>query len=437
MIIKQIESVLESVYQDKVSLVNYKFDSNNLNIYGSFYSNGDSYDYTIYPQNQITYLETNDSAIYLASYSLNSYKADAVKTKRKCLQGKPCGNTCIVRGVRCRASLNPQASQVARQIRQYFENNPDISKFKSETKIEKNKNIVNSNAVLVGATALTATSAFIIGASVLKEDEEGTKLAIAQLWQNTLEESGMRTKIPQMTNTIEGLIKTGNNKNYDRDIAKSLAATIKLASKDKKRLNYINKLTSDLLRREDFKYSLNLFARDKKIPPYPEEAAAIRYYTDTIGYKEINMTLRGQHEQLKDWVHNQTWRLGDKRTSEQIQKDARQDIEILNQGLSRLPDFKGKVYRGLTLPDDLIATLEPGKKWDEVGFTSTTKNSFTTYPGNVAMVIESKRGKDITKYEKHKNDEVLFKNNTSFTVKSKRKVKKFGQEFYLVKMVEN
>ncbi len=191
------------------------------------------------------------------------------------------------------------------------------------------------------------------------------------------------------------------------------------------------------MRGEEFKHSLSLFASEKKVPPYPEEAAAIRYYSDTVGYKEINMTLREQTQELTKWVNNQTWRPGDRRNEKQIIEDAKQDIKFLNSALNRLPDYKGKVYRGLTLPENIISNLKPGKKWEEKGFVSTTKDIFTRYPGNVAMVIKSKTGKDISKYEKYNNKEVLFRSGTNFTVTKKKKVKKLGQEFWLITMSED
>ncbi len=325
---------------------------------------------------------------------------------KKCVTGKVCGNTCIPKNNICRLE---------------------------QTVPETNKDLIT------------------LGADYLKEQVEDNAHALVSLFQNTLNESGLRIVYPRLVNDLEKFT-ASKNKNLEQEYQEMLAGIVLTAriqidrgdavesgkASPRTRLRYVNKLINDPLRAEEFKTTLTkLKTYSSNTPPYPEELAAIRYYTTTVGYKEVNFTARGQVVQLKDWLGVQKWRPGDNRSIDQIKKDARLDTRMINSGLASLPNYEGKAYRGLNLSDDLIAKLEPGKKWKEKGFTSTTKDFFTRYPGNVAMVIESKSGKDITQYEKYQNNEILFKSGTSFTVKSKRKVKKFGQDFYLVNMIEN
>jgi DNA repair protein RadC len=443
-----IRLVLSNLYTDEIEFAN--FSLNNKSIEGKFVSHGEIYDYSISPDNILTYNEHNDSASYLIGFSLDSnlaLRADAnIAKKRKCVQGKPCGNSCVAKGVKCQAKLSPQAVIAVNQVRK---NLGSFLKQGEDTQASQ-KTAVKKNQVATAALIATPVVALAAGGAYLANSSEANKQAIASLYQNTLNNSGVRVVYPMTVNTIEQVI--GNKDKDSESTAKSLAATILMADSEikakvqpkqgtagaKERLQYINKLAADPLRAEEFKYSLDLFSQQKKVLPYPEEVAAIRYYTDTVGYKEINMTLRGQGKELKQWLGTQTWRPGDNRSEKQIKLDAEADIRMLNSGLNQLPDFKGKVYRGLTLPESLVSSaLEPGKKWKETGFTSTTKNPMTRYPGNVAMVIKSKTGKDISKYEKFNNKEVLFKNNSTFTVNEKRKIKRFGQKFWLVTMTED
>jgi len=455
--------------------------NDNESLSGIFRDGYQIYDYSITHNGVLSYVESTRSDSYLVGFSIDSgynKRQDTAATKKpkKCIHGKPCKNTCIAKGVTCRVQLGSKELLALRQVSAAIKSPP------SKTKTKQN---ARSPELPLGkaAVVLTTTAAFALGAGLIaknltnkeqtgtssklktpelpetltetpKIDVEGSFHALVGVYQDALNASGVREVYPATVTAIERLVGGSGGAKGQQKTAEALGGTIMMAHVDsekekadpklqkqaakagrvsaKERLSYIGKLIDDETRSQDFKIALNKFSNNVKPPPYPEELAALRYYTDSKGYQEMNRTLRGQVDGLQTWLKTSH---KDTRSRSQIKADAEQDIKMTNSALNALPDHKGEVYRGLTLPETAIPRI--GETWNEKGFTSTTKNAFTRYPGNVAMVIQSKSGKDITPYEKYKNDEVLFKPNTSFKVTEKRKVKKFGKEFWLVKMQQD
>lgn len=286
--------------------------------------------------------------------------------------------------------------------------------------------------------------AFDQGLRHIKATAEETAHALADIWQSTLEATGARRIIPQM---LDGIQKMIDEKEIHDGTAQAFAATTLLANDEAKnngsrgagfvdaqeRLAYMEALVNSPERSAEFKKSLALFAKRPTAPPYPEELAALRYYSTVRGYKEMNMHLRGADERLERVMKEQ---YGDTRTLKQIKRDADQDIKMINSALNGLPPYEGKTYRGLTLPEEVVAEFAPSKTWTEKGFTSTTKSLQGRYPGNVVMSITSKSGRDISEFEAYPNREVLFKPNTRYAITSKRRVSNLGREFWLIDMEE-
>jgi hypothetical protein len=310
-----------------------------------------------------------------------------------------------------------------------------------------------SSSLKAGAavTAIAALSGAALLAREYRTDPEGYQQALIANFQDALQKTGARVLIPKISSFVEGLTQ-GSPSDVDRKAAIGFNAAAKLATvppteeelsnsklkAGKERLEYSERLMSDPLRGEDYKLALSKFADRKHIPPYPEELAAMYYYSDTVGYKEMNMTLRGQDKELNSWLKTQEWRPNDKRSPEQVKKQAKEDIDMAVSGLERLPPFEGKTYRGLNLPDDVIDSISEGGDWEEKGFTSTTKTATTRYPGNVVFVVNGKgTGRDISAFEKYKNDEVLYPPGAKFKVTRKRQVDKLGQKFWIVEMEEH
>lgn len=133
----------------------------------------------------------------------------------------------------------------------------------------------------------------------------------------------------------------------------------------------------------------------------PSEIGAIRYYTGAA-YKPINSALRsGSAAAIKQY------------------DDV---IRAASSGLNKLTNltFKGTVYRGATLSDDIVAKYIPGQNVVEAAFTSTSKSTSGAFGGNVSFQMTSKTGKLIEKISMFGNEaEVLFNPGTAFRVISK------------------
>jgi len=102
-------------------------------------------------------------------------------------------------------------------------------------------------------------------------------------------------------------------------------------------------------------------------------------------------------------------------------------IDAATQGLGRLPDYNGSVYRGTSLDPKYLAPYQVGQTVQESAFTSTSYSTkvatdfqtMTPKPGDVKVLylIESKHGKKVSEFSKYPNEsEVLFPPNTQFKV---------------------
>jgi hypothetical protein len=90
----------------------------------------------------------------------------------------------------------------------------------------------------------------------------------------------------------------------------------------------------------------------------------------------------------------------------------------LSSALSKLPDYKGMVYRGTTLDDAALAKYVQGKVVTEDAFTSSSTTR--PFPGNTQFTIFSSSGKEISGLSSiPTEDEVLFNKGTHFQVLSK------------------
>lgn len=139
------------------------------------------------------------------------------------------------------------------------------------------------------------------------------------------------------------------------------------------------------------------------------EIVALRLYT-MDGYKSLNKSLREDSWDLDLYLND-------------VQK-------VIASGLDKLPDYRGEAYRMLTTDfknfGDYLKQYEVGKTIKFKGFLSTSKNkNFIKYgvEGNAPAVytILSKAGKSILDFSEYNipgdEDEVLFKNGTSFVIK--------------------
>ncbi len=130
-----------------------------------------------------------------------------------------------------------------------------------------------------------------------------------------------------------------------------------------------------------------------------EELIAIIGYTG-MDYSRLNEALRGSTGDLKKLASY---------------------VQHADEGLAKLPNYRGEVYRGTYLQSSELAKYKPGREVIEDAFTSTSKNPSTAFGGNTKFVIESKTGTDVESLSQLGNmeAEVLFRPATRFLVVDK------------------
>lgn len=131
----------------------------------------------------------------------------------------------------------------------------------------------------------------------------------------------------------------------------------------------------------------------------PELAGTYAYTTSdsTWGYGPVNEALRS----------------GDERRIAQF----RNYKDTVNDGLARLPDFTGTVYRGTTLPEDVLAQHREGAVVTYEAFTSSSRSRDSAFSGSHRFVIQSKHGKQVEALSRYGRErEVLFPAGTRFRV---------------------
>lgn len=113
--------------------------------------------------------------------------------------------------------------------------------------------------------------------------------------------------------------------------------------------------------------------------------------------------------------------------------DVESIVQILNDGLSKFPNYQGFVRRAISFTDDDVRKLHvAGATVTYHGFTSTSTNS--SFEGDDIFYIFSKTGKPIMGVSSYSyEDEVLFKSGTQFKVLSVEKEN--NKNYYIMKEV--
>jgi len=92
-------------------------------------------------------------------------------------------------------------------------------------------------------------------------------------------------------------------------------------------------------------------------------------------------------------------------------------IRVATSGLYQLPAYRGTVYRGATLSDEIAAKYVPGAIVREHAFVSTVANPAVRFPGNTTFVIASVNGRDVSTFSARREErEVVFFTGTLFKV---------------------
>ncbi len=173
--------------------------------------------------------------------------------------------------------------------------------------------------------------------------------------------------------------------------------TIEKLVGDYKYDNYVMRLNSTVCDRlED--HSQDLYYKLLK-----EEVMAIYTYTTNDIYKKLNQTLRRGRKADKEKYGAM--------------------VDIINNGLDKLPKYKGRVVRFERKGS--VNSWQPGKIKTFKAYTSSSKKKGFCWSGNTKMKIRSKTGRFIGMMSAYPNEEeVLFPPNKKFKVISLKKAKK-------------
>lgn len=121
-IAQALKQVIESVYDGGIEQLLSYASGEGGEISGQFRDGGQVYDFSVSPDNELSYVEAN-----LAKRTQPTTQPQTVTPKadsharldqRKCTEGKPCGGSCIAKGKRCKVKLNANAANLMNQIRQ-------------------------------------------------------------------------------------------------------------------------------------------------------------------------------------------------------------------------------------------------------------------------------------------------------------------------------
>jgi hypothetical protein len=127
-----------------------------------------------------------------------------------------------------------------------------------------------------------------------------------------------------------------------------------------------------------------------------EDLVAVRVYL-TKFYKEIDTALRrADRVKLQEFDPH---------------------IRLATNALFQLPAFRGVVYRGTTLPDDVTPKYTPGIVIRERAFVSASADPARRFPGNVQYIIVSVTGRKVRALgDDPEEQEILFFTATRFKV---------------------
>ena len=153
-------------------------------------------------------------------------------------------------------------------------------------------------------------------------------------------------------------------------------------------------------------------------PPWPEEIAALWFYTkpaDTSeGHYQINRLLRGDIPKFENNL--QDWQTPNK---QQTINDYMQQARFATAALNALPDYKLMAWRQTSLKPQDIAKYKEGDIITEPSFLSSSEGiaEAQKFQGNVLFSILSRTGKQIKNYSDGPHErEVLFRPGTKFKV---------------------
>lgn len=281
--------------------------------------------------------------------------------QRNCKTGYACGGTCISKGKKCKQKLDGDAIKAADYL---------------EDKVPKGKG--KPKKAKTSANGGEDTSPPLAAMSVVGDDDpEPTPTTKPKSNQPK------STKI----NSVE--LRSTTTTSIDRS-SYNERITDEGGSRLQKHKKYLKEAKKEF----------------PNPPPYPEEVAALKWYTDE-GYHDMNKILRGKTDGYRQY---------------QID-DAIQETRLAEAALQYLPTYQGTVYRGVQFTDKqelqrVVNQYKVGKTVTEKAFTSTSSAGLLDeFEGQLNFVVTSKTGKSVKQTSaRPKEDEVLFPSKTKFKV---------------------
>ena len=163
----------------------------------------------------------------------------------------------------------------------------------------------------------------------------------------------------------------------------------------------------------------------KKIQRFDSNDGHAMYDYTSDGYISINNALRSGT------------------LSQNIKKRVDAIIKAMSKSSRGVKVFKGVVYRGTELPANVKDALQPGSTYSDPAFLSTSSRpdgAFKGFDDMILFQIESKSGVNIARQSHKKGeDEILFRPNTLFRIKSRQDEKVseiYGRKLTFIGMEE-
>ena len=149
---------------------------------------------------------------------------------------------------------------------------------------------------------------------------------------------------------------------------------------------------------------------------------ALQNGVENFGYSGIikDKLTEDEERAINDYISSGSYKINPKlRSGEALNKREQTMADNLESALTKMPEYRGTVYRSLS--SDMMK--DPKHFWNEhavgnvVSYDAFTSASTFVYDKNmdIQMIIQSKSGKDIRKYNSDEG-EILFNRNSKFYV---------------------
>ena len=179
-IAKKIKESIESVFKDGIDGLPFVQTDGLGGFTGKFKAHGEYYDFFITKDGGISYNEadTRTDSAYIQGYLASQSRTDKAKM---CDRGKPCGNTCIAKGISCRRQLSGSALSSLKAAQQALSFEPS-----SEAKSAAIGMLTGAaTGLLIGAAVVGVGMAGVDASKNSQLIKEMNSAASAAMWDTT------------------------------------------------------------------------------------------------------------------------------------------------------------------------------------------------------------------------------------------------------------